>query len=524
MKLKKKKIPKNIPGEVKADKIVTKKEVDNCISHIDYITPQGKKISFNQQQISAINCIKKWLNDNTSLGFTLSGFAGTGKTTLINYVIRNMDQVAVSAPTHKAKIIISKATGKPAQTIQKLLGLKPNTDLDDFDVNNPQFDPLGTKYISFYKLVVIDEASMLNKDLFSLIVKEAKIARVKVIFMGDEAQLPPINEFKSDVFSVRNIAHLDKVERQSFDNPLMLVYDAIRNNISSKEDMFKRETILNNDKGIIFYEDEQAFTRKMLSLFDSEKYQEDKNYVKLISYSNASVKYWNSIIRESIIGKNKRILEPGDILMSYTNILLKSGEIYNSSDYYVQSVKESMNNYEILVYNVVLKDIDSNEIHKVDFIVPEKHNIEKFKRIINVLLDEAKYCLSKDKKIAWAKYYTFKGRHCLMEAVGAINKDFDYGYAITVHKSQGSTYTNVFVDEGDINLNRKYTERNKLKYVAFSRPTDTVYCLNTTISSVRNATEPEKLLLEIWNKVSQHEDITSTVLDIGKYLELKKLL
>ena len=49
-------------------------------------------------------------------------------------------------------------------------------------------------------------------------------------------------------------------------------------------------------------------------------------------------------------------------------------------------------------------------------------------------------------------------------------KDFDYGYAITAHKSQGSTYQHVFVIESNMDRNRKTKERNQIKYVALSRP------------------------------------------------------
>jgi exodeoxyribonuclease-5 len=52
-----------------------------------------------------------------------------------------------------------------------------------------------------------------------------------------------------------------------------------------------------------------------------------------------------------------------------------------------------------------------------------------------------------------------------------VKKDIDFGYAMTVHKSQGSTYENVCIIEDNLNRNRKFEERNKLKYVAYSRPT-----------------------------------------------------
>ena len=62
-----------------------------------------------------------------------------------------------------------------------------------------------------------------------------------------------------------------------------------------------------------------------------------------------------------------------------------------------------------------------------------------------------------------------------------IKKDLDYGYAITGHKSQGSTYSHVFVMENDINENWVLKERNQIKYVALTRPTTSAMVLTTKI-------------------------------------------
>lgn len=57
----------------------------------------------------------------------------------------------------------------------------------------------------------------------------------------------------------------------------------------------------------------------------------------------------------------------------------------------------------------------------------------------------------------------------------------DYGYFITVHKSQGSTYNNVCILDNDLNDNWNVVERNKLRYVAMSRPTQMAYVLSNRI-------------------------------------------
>ena len=101
--------------------------------------------------------------------------------------------------------------------------------------------------------------------------------------------------------------------------------------------------------------------------------------------------------------------------------------------------------------------------------------------------------MGKANKRAWRKYYEFRRNNLLMKTIDknrngtykmsgdVIVKDLDYGYAITGHKSQGSTYSHVFVMENDINDNWVIKERNQIKYVAMTRPSLTATVLTTKI-------------------------------------------
>jgi hypothetical protein len=465
----------------------------------EYKIPSGKTIVFNDQQWEAIQKIKQWLK-GSEVAYTLSGYAGTGKSSITGYIIQGHKSVVVSAPTHKAKIVIERYTGQEAATIQSLLGLQPNTSLEEFDINNVQFDPIGKKRISEFRLVVVDEASMLNKDLYTMLKDEAKRYNTKLLFMGDNAQLPPINEYKSKVFTESNISQLTKVERQSHDNPLMFLYDNIRSNIESGKDMFDHidNTIEEHDgrKGVLFL-NEEIFSNAIIEVFSSEHYAEDANYCKVLAYTNDRVKKWNKVVRDAIIGTDKRVVEPGDVLMCY-NTLSKNGKgmLFNSADYKVLKIQEKSDSKEIKTYYTTLQDIDTKTKVEVSILVPEYTNTEKFRTLIQEIRMKAKGATGKLRRGMWAQYYEMKSQYLLMEPVGDIAKDLDYGYACTVHKSQGSTYNNIFVDEDDIEGNKKNTERNKLKYVAFSRPTHMVYSLYTGVKVVRKNIEDYKLELQ----------------------------
>jgi ATP-dependent exoDNAse (exonuclease V) alpha subunit len=195
------------------------------------VLPNGKKIIFNEEQTAGLVKIQEWLYKRDGVNcMTLSGFAGTGKSTIIKKILDKYKLgVVVTAPTHKAKKVISNTTDKEGKTLHGLLGLRPDVELSDFNPNEPQFSPIAAPRINDYNLVIVDEASMINKDLFKLILEQIKDTRTKVLFMGDSAQLPPVGEDISQVFldNTIDIHQLTKIERQKDTNPLLLTFDLI---------------------------------------------------------------------------------------------------------------------------------------------------------------------------------------------------------------------------------------------------------------------------------------------------------
>ncbi len=460
--------------------------VDPVIVLPNQITlPSGKKITLNEQQVAALEAMSVWLDAKDDYFYTLSGFAGSGKTMLTLELIKifreknRWKRIAVSAPTHKAKKVIARATKEDAYTIQKLLGLRPNTDIENYNINNPQFDVLADKMISMVKFLIIDEASMLNESLFKLIVKEATTHRTKVLFMGDICQLQPINESISKIFTdVASKSHLTKVERQQDSNPLMGIYDSIRSDIKSPIDLFEHKSSLNDKgEGIVFCGSQEVMEKEVLPMFCTDEYRKDPDYMKMITYTNASVGAWNKRIRDFIYNNPTEPLIDGDILLAYNTVMEGKDSILieNSSDYKVFGVKEAVTDDGIDVWQVTIRSVDENIKSIINVIRPS--GLDRFQLRHDKLMNTALSMSGAGRKFAWRNYYDFKSQHLLMADIrdGAgkllVKKDVDYGYAISVHKSQGSTFVNVGVSENNLDTNRNIEERNKLKYVAFSRPT-----------------------------------------------------
>lgn len=184
----------------------------------------------NTQQKIAKDKICRWLKETKSGGkqiFTLAGYAGTGKTYLINYLIDNVfeldkNKIATVTPTGKAaSVLIQKGT--PASTIHRLIYTCEDSDkLNSKGKPIPRF--IKKQSIPDYELVILDEVSMIGRktmqDLISF--------NIPILAVGDPGQLPPVLAERHDLL-VKPDAVLTEIVRQSEDDPIIKVATMARN-------------------------------------------------------------------------------------------------------------------------------------------------------------------------------------------------------------------------------------------------------------------------------------------------------
>lgn len=430
----------------------------------------------------------------------LVGAAGTGKTYLVKALIKNSkcsySTIGLAAPTHKACRVLAESINIPSikvKTLQSDLGLKLNFDIEKFDINNPPFDPKGRVKIDDYKIYIVDEASMIPRGLCMFLEKICVSKKCKIIYIGDKYQLPPVGEKYSSAFKNIKICELKQIVRQNDTNPIRKLLTLLRQDIDNKSFHFLeyiyRHPIEFDENNIEGYKccNYEEFKQIVYNNFNDEELTKNVDFVKLLGYTNENINGWNKFIRNCIIkDSDKSIITKNDLILSYISIVNQFNEVVikNSEEYIVYDIVDYVHpQYEIEGFIVKLQAIFGGQVTPPLFIVNHKnpYSVQKYVSISNNLVNEAKRASSGMRAQCWRDYFEFKEGCLLLTDIkdqdGNIlyKRNLDYGFALTSHKSQGSTFDTSIVDINNIVYNKNgkmYNDAefiNRLLYVACSR-------------------------------------------------------
>jgi len=165
-------------------------------------------------QAEAFDAIKFFIDSSQRGMFLLDGFAGTGKSYLTDLIIKYVQEnshrpIIVTAPTHKAVKVIRNFIGSKVEfaTVHSALGLRE--EIDGFGKQKFVRDKYEPCKLQDYQFLIVDETSMLADELYYEISSFADQG-MKVLFIGDSLQIPPVNKpdalpFDKDVRLSANI-------------------------------------------------------------------------------------------------------------------------------------------------------------------------------------------------------------------------------------------------------------------------------------------------------------------------------
>ena len=491
------------PEETKTESPVKNTDVTTVRS-----TGKSGGITYNKEQQSAIVNAVSFLKTNTdpTQYYVIEGKAGTGKTTIAKEILKEFEdeQIYVAAVSHKAKGVIKSSfvddtRGKKFFSIAGLLGMKG---INDNDTQTTKFQ-VGLKVPLLDNppaLLVIDEASMITEDVLKKIIDiNSSLSRpFQMLFLGDIGQIQPIrdeqSEFyrthkdllnkKSDIFNSKYKSKLITRVRQGEANPILPYADYFWEN-SQKENPELNPTqhiVRNNqitDNGSLLFSNSEA--EVLNSVIKAVRNAVEKgltNHVKIVTYHVNEKTELNQKIHEALFGKDSDYSN-GDMLILNSPYDLPdvNATMENSSEIQIKSIQDTDVD-EFGVHTLYLETNGTaytrtgNEQKDCVIQVVSRNDIGLYNQKLQELASRAKRQTNRAlKKQAWGDFWEYKGRYA----------DVDFGYAITAHKSQGSTYDIVVVDEKDImgTTATSNQEKSELIYTALTRPRKTAIVISS---------------------------------------------
>lgn len=156
--------------------------------------PSNPDLHLTEEQEAAFQRTRSWYNDPSSESFfSLTGPAGTGKTTLVREIVRHFPFATLAAMTGKAAIRLSDTTKREARTLHSILYFPPDRE------KGGKFEKLREPPNGLF--VIVDEASMIAPGVFEDMQKWADKG-VRFLLVGDPYQLPPVDKENDDDYSV----------------------------------------------------------------------------------------------------------------------------------------------------------------------------------------------------------------------------------------------------------------------------------------------------------------------------------
>ena len=486
--------------------------------HLGNLTP-------TTDQKAALEKLENFLHNESNV-FILTGYAGTGKTTLISTLIAHLKEkgkeFSVMAPTGRAAKILREKTGigytihKSIYNFNNLVTINKDSE-DEAEHSFHYIFPINRIESIHQNILIIDESSMIGNnetknELFTfgtnrllndlLTYSSLNNTKNKIVFIGDPAQLPPVGDNASlaldkDYFLNLGLtvetAELKEIKRQS-DNLILRNATKIRDSINDS-----------NRSKLAFDYDDASFiktgTSDVVERFTTIFPKPEIGDGIVIAYSNQQCFQYNRAIRSALFPDQHDIV-PGDLLLLNSNNYHTYGvELFNGDILKVIDVDHNVLQQSAPVWisekgSKVRKEI-TLVFRRITFrILNHPEDISCL--VIDSHLNSVNRDLSFDEMRAL--YINFvirfnevqrnrKEQGLTPYKVGSdefkqeLKNDpyfnalrVKYGYAITCHKSQGGEWKQVFVDYfGRVSLR---TDPLRWCYTATTRAIETLFAIN----------------------------------------------
>jgi len=456
------------------------------------------EIRLTNDQKNAVEKIRKWWGDKKNFTFTLTGYAGTGKTTTLREALKELDiswsRVCFMTYTGKASLVL-REKGIPANTVhssiyvptvtteEKLPKMERRETSEEYSKRVEELRvskkiPIKKRLAfrkkakdqikAMYDIFIIDEVSMISKEMMD----EIMSFELKVLVLGDIGQLNPVKGAVNDLL-LKPDHNLEEVHRQAKESPFIKLTELIRKGRS-------------NEIGYGWYGDNIVFLREIN--WDSHLI---RTADQILCWKNSTRKEINNLARWHYEKDTSKIIDEGEKLICLKNdysvgmnnptlLAIKGRENLNASSDLLESVSDIPLKEQARFYNLPL--VNGMIGYASNVVTGTKEVIGETSIDLIAILEGEKIKEEKTLKIDFRptfgrehEYYdkipidlpTIRDGKKIDHLKTKNGKGyFDYGYAITVHKSQGSEFDNVLVVN---EMPYNFKDYDKWLYTALTR-------------------------------------------------------
>lgn len=414
------------------------KKINNAVENAIFKL-RTTMIAYTSGQKEALEKISRFIDietDGTDY-FLLAGYAGTGKTTIleniVKYAQRTGKSAVILAPTNKAASIAkgklqASNTEVEATTIHRMMYGEPD--------ENGNWIPKELKPNTVY---IVDESSMMSQSVLDDMMMLAEEVQSKVIFVGDSFQLEPVESdpklflWNNKEFNKANMHELTEVKRQNAGTILTLA------------------TALRTLKGAAFMpnksqDDFRIVDNVKFNSLIAESFAKGEDAVVITSTNEKRVNY-NHLVRKSLFGeKASNMINQGDkMIITASNERLTNGEMIVVDDFEVNAdfdltfmIKDRPVKIPFQLMSVYITNPVNGrrEVHNILFSPDLPVASFPTQELLKKVMDEG--------KLHYVEDYTIRTKSGEVKIKDLLTAT--YGYSVTAHKSQGSEWDKVFLD------------------------------------------------------------------------------
>ena len=435
------------------------------------MSQENPELSLTEGQKAALQQIQLFLNSRGSGVFLLKGYAGTGKTTLLQYLAASLKKekkkFTLLAPTGRAATVLRAKTGFEASTIHSELYTFFDIDGDPDDSKQvPETDEFGQMRLIFTikspdptdtRIYIVDEASMISDNpsdptsyahfgsgrLLSDLLAAA--GTNKIIFAGDPCQLPPVGSINSPALSetyMRNQGkvvqsfELKQILRQKEHSGILKLASKVR---TLSQGRFENRFVKLPAKGVRNVQLTSYSSLKDLYIYRIK--ENGFNNQIAVCHSNLNCMDINKAVREELYNSKNVPIQVGDLLMITQNnhmVPLTNGDFVVATH-----IGERRKYLGIQFLEITVQAQLSGQSYQTLLCEEVLYNGQA-----NLTMDQQRTLM-----IDFSKRMRAKGIKRKSETyLNALQKDpylnslrANFGYAVTCHKSQGGEWDEVYL-------------------------------------------------------------------------------